>query len=295
MKRKKAVCLHSSSITDVERGEILCSDCGVIFSEKIVDNTRVSHNASKEEYLKKSQTGPGISLAMYDGGLFTVIGANTDSSGTKISKNAKSAFYRLRKWDRRAKSNSATRNMGSAFTLLHGMKTKLGIPETALEDAAYLYRKVISLKLGRGRSIAPLIAASLYLTCRDAGIPRSLDDVAKAAGIKRKNLSRNVRLLVRKLGLIPQQYDETAFVTKISNNLGVSEKTKRDALYILKKIKENTVTTGKNPIALAAGVVHLYCIQNGEKIVQNKIAKVSSVSAVTIRNTTAEIKKILNL
>ena len=41
-------------------------------------------------------------------------------------------------------------------------ENKLGIPDNVVENAAYLYRKIVSAKLTRGRTMASLISASLY-------------------------------------------------------------------------------------------------------------------------------------
>ena len=72
-----------------------------------------------------------------------------------------------------------TSSLSKAFTLLHGMKTKLGVSDNVVENAAYIYRKVVNAKLTRGRTMASLISASLYASCRMNNIPRTLDDIAE--------------------------------------------------------------------------------------------------------------------
>ena len=215
-------CMHFSSVTDVDRGEVLCSGCGLVLVEKAVDNLNSNSGFSKDGYRSNERTGPSNSLTMYDKGLYTVIGANRDSSGNMINGKAKSTFSRLRIWDRRSKSDSTSRNMGNAFTTLDGMRAKLGIPENVSEKAAYIYRKAKAKDLSRGRSITPLIAASLYLACRESGIPRSLNDIAEASNVKRKILSRTVRIFVKKLGHTLQQYDQNSFISRICNSMGIS-------------------------------------------------------------------------
>ncbi len=288
-------CIHFSSVTDVDRGEVLCSGCGTVLIEKTIDNHQSFSRSSKDNPHTNSGSGPSSSLTMYDKGLYTVMGANKDSSGHLINGKTKSTFTRLRLWDQRSKSDTLNRNMGKAFTTLDSLRVKLGIPEGTSEKAAYIYRKAIAKKLGRGRSVTPLITASLYVACRESGITRSLSDVASAANVRRRILSRTVRVLVKAMELNLQQYDENAFISKICNTLSISEKTKRDAVKILAKLKAVGVSEGKNPVALAAASVYLSNLKNNEHIVQNDIAKVAGVSAVTVRNRTFEIKKILKL
>ena len=150
-------------------------------------------------------------------------------------------------------------------------------------------------KLTSGRTIAPFIVASLYIACRETNTPRSIDDLAKHANIKRTTISRAIRITLRSLNLKLKQYDIEKFVTRIANDINCKEKTKRDALNILHRAKNLGLVEGKNPIAMACASVYIACSQNDETPGQAKLSKVSSVSAVTIRNLTAKIKNKLKL
>ena len=281
-------------VTDSERGEMFCGNCGLVLVQKMADTSHENHGYTQEEYMTQTRTGPATSLTMHDKGLSTVIGADKDSAGNKISGKTKSEFNRLRIWDQRSKSRQ-TASLSKAFTLLHGLKTKLGIPDSVIENAAYIYRKTVTKKLTRGRTMSSLIAAALYASCRENSIPRTLDDIAKAANVERRILSRDLRTLIKKLDLNLNQYDTSSFIVKISNTLNLKEKTKRDAIDILKKCEKKQITAGKNPVAQAAASLYIACILNGEKISQKKFADVSGVSDVTVRNRAVLIKKTLKI
>ena len=62
-----------------------------------------------------------------------------------------------------------------------------------------MYRKALEKGLVRGRSISALVAAALYAACRDTETPRTLKDVANASNIKKKDVARCYRLLIREL------------------------------------------------------------------------------------------------
>ncbi len=281
-------------ITDSERGEIVCGGCGLILVQNMADTSYENNGYTLEGFMKLARTGPATSLTMYDKGLSTIIGTNKDFSGNTLSSKTKYEFNRLRTWDQRSKSrNIAT--LSRAFTLLHGMKTKLGIPDNVVENAAYIYRKIVSAKLTRGRTMTSLISASLYAACRENNVPRTLDDIANAGNIERRILSRDLRTIIRKLGLNLNQYDITLFISKISNNMNLKEKTKRDAFEILKRCEKEQITAGKHPVAQAAASLYISCIMNGEKISQKKFSVESGVSDVTIRNSVVLIKKTLKL
>ena len=287
-------CKTYPAITDSERGEIVCGGCGLILLQNMADASYENNGYSSENFMKLSRTGPATSLTMNDRGLSTVIGSNKDSTGKSLPSKTKYEFNRLRTWDQRSKSRK-TASLSKAFTLLHGMKTKLGISNNVVENAAYIYRKVVSAKLTRGRTMASLIAASLYAACRENNIPRTLDDIANAGNIERRILSRDLRTIIKKLELNLNQYDTTSFISKISNNMNLREKTKRDAFKILDLCEKEQITAGKHPVAQAAASLYISCIMNGEKISQKKFAVESGISDVTIRNRVNLIKKTLKL
>ena len=281
-------------ITDSERGEMFCGGCGLVLVQNIADTSHESNGYSQEDFMKLTRTGPATSLTMHDKGLSTVIGINKDFSGNALSSKTKYEFNRLRVWDQRSKSRS-TATLSKAFTLLNGMKTKLGISDNVVESAAYIYRKIVSAKLTRGRTMASLVSASLYAACRENNLPRTLDDIANAGNIERRILSRDLRTIIKKLGLNLNQYDISSFISKISNNMNLKEKTKRDAFDILKRCEPEGIIAGKHPVAQAAASLYIACITNGEKISQKKFSKESGVSDVTIRNRVALIRKTLKI
>ena len=287
-------CKAYPTITDSERGEIVCGGCGLILLQNMTDASYGNGGYSQEDFMKLSRTGPATSLTMNDRGLSTVIGANKDSTGKALPSKTKYEFNRLRTWDQRSKSRK-TASLSKAFTLLHGMKTKLGISDNVVENAAYIYRKAVSAGLTRGRSMASLIAASLYAACRENNMPRTLDDIADAGNIERRILSRDLRTIIKKLELSLNQYDTASFISKISNNMNLREKTKRDAFKILDRCERKQITAGKHPVAQAAASLYISCIMNGERISQKKFAAESGISNVTIRNRTVLIRKTLKL
>ncbi len=287
-------CKTYPAITDSERGEIVCGGCGLVLVQNMSDASYENNGFTQESFMKLARTGPATSLTMHDRGLSTVIGTNNDSTGKALSGKTKYEFNRLRMWDQRSKSkNLAT--LSKAFTLMNTIKTKLGIPNNVVENAAYIYRKAVDAKLTRGRTTVSLVSAALYAACRENNIPRTLDDIAGAGNVERRILSRDFRTIVKKLELNLNQYDTTSFISKISNDMNLKEKTKRDAFDILRRCENENITAGKHPVGQAAASLYIACIINNEKISQRKFSIMSGVSDVTIRNRSVLIKKTLRI
>jgi transcription initiation factor TFIIB len=296
MKCVQKLCLDSTVVTDNDTGEVICSRCGSVLAEKIESFGPEHYTQSAEQYFDKSRTGSKSTLAIDDRGLSTVIGVkNEDATGRSLSYDMKNTFNRLRLWDSRSKSRSTERSLRSAFMLLGTLKEKLGIPDSVVENTAYLYRKAVAKKLTRGRNISALLAAALYVSCKDANIPRTLNDVSKSANLKPNDVSKHLRLLVESLDLKLASYDSSDFVSRIASTVGIGEKSRRNALVILASAKEKGLIEGKNPIAMAATSLYLSSVMNKENKTQREIARASGISEVTIRSRTRFLIEVLNL
>lgn len=290
-------CVKGPLITDEQKGEVMCGSCGQVLIEKMEDSDNAEYRVNTpEQYLNRSRTGTPTSLAVHDQGLATSIDyADRDASGNSLSGYMKETFRRLRTWDNRSKSTGVDRNFKQAFMLLDTIKAKLIIPDSVVEETAYIYRKAVAKHMTRGRSITSLILASLYAACRATNTPRTLYDIASAGNIRKGELSLAYRKLVNSLDLRLQPYDPVEFVTRVCSIMGLSEKTRRDAVNIILKSKEKEIAYGKNPMSLVAGALYLASEINKEKKTQDEMAKTCGISNVTIRNIGIMLRKKLKL
>lgn len=296
MKCVQKTCGNSVVVTDVNTGEVLCTNCGSVLEEKIESFGPEYQTRGFEQYMEKSRSGSKSTLALDDMGLSTIIGTkNKDATGNSLTYDMKNTFERLRMWDSRSKSSSVERSLKTAFVLLNTVKEKLAIPDTVIEKTAYLYRKALAKKMTRGRNISALVSAALYVSCKESGVPRTLNDIANAANVKVNDVSKHLRILVEKLDLRLASYDSADFVSRIASSVGIGEKTQRDALSILASAKKKGLVEGKNPIAMAATSLYLSSIMNKESKTQREIARASGISEVTIRSRTKFLSDVLNL
>jgi transcription initiation factor TFIIB len=170
------------------------------------------------------------------------------------------------------------------------LKDKLGLSDVIIEKTAYIYRKAQSKMLIRGRTISGVVAAAIYIACREMGAPRTLKDIATACNVKRKELAKNYRLIYTRLDLKIPQLDPMKCIAKVANIAKLSEKTKRKAAEIMSNVTKREISAGKDPMGIAASVLYLSSLSNDEKITQADIAKAAGVTEVTIRNRAKDLK-----
>jgi len=288
-------CGSGKKVTDAESGEIVCSSCGFVMSERIEDSGPEHRNFMDGQ--DTSRTGTATSLSRHDMGLATIINPyNQDASGKPLSSSMKTILGRLRIWDSRSQAHkSSDRNFRVAFNELYKLKDKLGLSDSIIEKTAYIYRKAVEKNLVRGRSISALLGASLFAACRESETPRTLKDIEQVSAVKRKELAKCYRIIVEKLDLRMPVVSSIQCVARISNKIGISEKSKRLAVKILKDYEQSGNVAGKSPTGLAAAALYLACVNTGEHFSQKNIAGASTITEVTIRNRAADIRKKLNL
>lgn len=294
LKEKCLRCGKDSLMTDLESHEVFCSKCGMVINEKVWDSqSELTFTNSSN----RSHAGNKTSLTSHDRGLSTVINsADKDSTGNSLSISMKSSLRQLRKLDYQSKTKTSTdRNLQYALTELLKMKDKLSLSEAIMEKASYIYRKALEKKLVRGRSIVALAAASLYAACRESETPRTIREISRSIGIKRKDLSVCYRMIFRELELKMPVADSISCVAKIASGADLSEKVKRNAIKILKDAKKENALAGKHPMAVAASALYLASIKTRDPATQKSIADASGVTEVTIRNRCKSLKRTISI
>ncbi len=286
-------CIHLTSLFDDNTGEQICRKCGQILDNNMIDYSYDGFN----EDLKNLRTGPKISITIHDGGLSTVIGrSNFDSSGKAVSHGMKGNLSRMRMWDSRSKfSSTAHWNLSIALVEINKLKEKMSLSDAIIERAAYFYRKASEKKLIRGRTVKGIVGACIYAACRDLGTTRTIIEISKCMAERRNIIAKSYRLLFQQLSLEVPVPDSTSSIIRFSNNLELSEKVKRDAIFFLDTLKERQVVAGKKPDSVAATVVYMACIKNNESVSQQKISEISGITSITIRNRLKEFTKYVPL
>jgi transcription initiation factor TFIIB len=290
-------CGSGDLVEDYDLGEVICHKCGLVLSEHAMNRGPEWRAFTKEERESRGRVGIPISYSIHDKGLSTVIDrVNRDAYGRQLPLATRLEMLRLRKWQIRTRvHSSADRNLAQAMAELDRLTDRLHIPAPVKERAAITYRKALDNGLVRGRSIAAIAAASLYAACRLTETPRTLKDVSAASRIKKKDVARCYRLLVRELDLRMPVEDPVKCISKIATRVGITMPTQRRAIQIIEEAKKKGIVAGKDPMGLAAAALYVACVLEGEKKTQKEIAEVANITEVTVRNRYKGLKDFLKL
>jgi len=291
-------CGSINLVTDHKHGEIVCKKCGLVLEDGIFDFGPEWRAFDEEQKSKRARTGGPVKFAKLNKGLTTEIDRyDRDIRGGAIQPERKAQLYRLRKWQRRSRmSDSVQRNLSIALPELDRMCAYLNIPNNIKEECAMWYRKAVSKGLVRGRSIESVVAAIIYLISRKHALPKTLEELADASGVKKKDIGRSYRFACRRLEIRMPVATPMDYVPRFASELGLSGETEAKAIEILKEAREKGVTSGRGPTGVAAAAIYLAGKLTNDKQTQKGIAgRLAGVTEVTIRNRYEEIARELGI
>ncbi|MDE1762069.1 MAG: transcription initiation factor IIB family protein [Candidatus Micrarchaeota archaeon] len=277
---------------DSERGEIVCTGCGLVTTERTHEN-RLEAEPSEQHNSIKLPFGSSV----------VIDGRNKDFSQKPIYGAAAEHAKRLRLANRRARGNYTEVTLGKVAPIIEGWCTKLDLNQAAIDRVQYLFRQARELGLTKGRGPEVLVAASIYFACREMGINRTLKEVSNVSGIKEKRIRPAFRQLTEGMEgyaqnrpapkhkvKLPSLPKASHYVSKIGSAVGASQKSQRDALEIVRKTEGHIDFEGKFQVRIVAAALFASCIRNGEKVHQYDIAAAARVTGITIRNNFKALK-----
>ncbi len=287
-------CGSNSMLYDDQRGEIICSDCGLVANSVIFSREPEWRAYNSEEEKAKVRVGLPTTV-LNNREMRTVIGGKSrDSYGKQLNTATQAKFARLSQMDERIQDRT-TRNLKSALMELKRIKSHLDLSSDICETAVLLYKLALNQDLIKGRSVIGMMSAAIYLACRKKNAAVTLKDTAEIANISTKELGRCIRIFLQNIKVTSALPDPVKLVNRLGENLGLTMYTRKVAIDLLAEAKDRKLTIGKIPMSLAAAAIYIASIQTGERRTQQQIAIPARTTPVTIRNRFKELAKGLGL
>lgn len=258
----------------------MCGSCGYVIMERTERPGREWRSLGGEESVEHERAGAPLSPKKPDLGLATEIGR---------MKGAE----KLRFWQKRTLYTPKERSLRRGLSLVDSLSSKLNLGKAATDQAAHIFRKAVKAKFLRGRSIKSVAASAVYSSCREHGIPRSLDLVAQVGGVDRKVLSRHYRSLLVLFSIKVPQMEPDQYIPILASELEIDERIARKAYALLRRARRNGLAAGMDPRGLAAGALYVAGLSEETHAVQKKLARVAGVSAFTLRKRAHLLHKYL--
>ncbi|MDG5776814.1 transcription initiation factor IIB [Haloarculaceae archaeon H-GB2-1] len=275
--------------------EVVCEECGLVVESDVIDRGPEWRAYTSQERDSLSRVGAPQTKLMHDKGLTTEIDwRNKDANDRALGPKQREKTRRLRTWQKRIRTRGSNeQNLRFALSEIQRMASSLDVPRSVRESAATLYRQALVEDLLRGRSIESVSSACLYGACREADIPRSLEEMSEIARVERIDIGRAYRAVAAALDLEFEPIDPRRFVPRFASQLDLSEDVRTDAHSIIEDCTSRGLHSGKSPTGVAAAALYNASIRCGEKRTQQEIADVAHVTTVTIRKRYQEQREVI--
>ena len=289
---------QSALIDDVHNGEKICSGCGLVAMEQMSDYGPESRATNLEDKMKLARATGQTTYSQHDLGIRTEIAIGTkDFSGKTINSEVANQMYNLRKWQTRIRvASPRERRLANILSKVGETCQALSLSRNVIESASMIYRNFEGQFDAKGKSVACMSAATIYMACKQCDVVRSLDEICKATGSSKeekmnvKLTAKYYRMLVMELG------SNTApvvtldkYISKIANLAKLEVRVERLAAEIAEKTQDHNLADGKAPNGLAAAYLYIASTLLGQSILQRDVSSIAGITEVTIRNRCKEI------
>ena len=289
---------QSSLVDDVQNGEIICSGCGVVVADQMVDHGPETISSNLEDRMKLARATGQTTYSQHDLGITTEISISTkDFSGKTINREVANQMHNLRKWQQRVRvSSPRERRLANVLSKMGETCDGLNLSRNVLETASMIYRNLDGHVDVKGKSVASITAATIYMACKQCDVVRSLEEICKGicapkdVKSKTKLAARYYRTMVMEMGqLSAPVVTMDKYISKIANMTQTEVRVERLALEIAEKTKDSSIADGKAPNGIAAAYLYVASVLLGQNVLQRDVSSIAGVTEVTIRNRCKEI------
>ncbi|XP_066965289.1 transcription initiation factor IIB [Macrobrachium rosenbergii] len=263
-------------IEDYRAGDQICSECGLVVGDRVIDVGSEWRTFSNEKANSDPSRVGGAENPLLNGSdLSTIIGPGAGGAGFD-------AFGGPRYQNRRSMSSS-DRALINAFREIANMADKINLPKAIVDRANVLFKQVHDGKNLKGRSNDAIASASLYIACRQEGVPRTFKEICAVSKISKKEIGRCFKLILKALETQVDLITTGDFMSRFCSNLGLPASVQKGATHIARKAVDLDIVPGRSPISVAAAAIYMASQASEDKKTQKEIGDIAGVADVTIR------------
>ncbi|KAH9387503.1 transcription factor IIIB 90 kDa subunit, partial [Nematocida major] len=254
---KCGICSSSKIETDTARDISYCTSCGLVIEEStIVSDVQFAQDTKGSSVLQGQYISTGDSKKLVAGKFIT-----TNHTAT-IKAMAKS------------------------------IGESLGIGETQINSAMRWYNLSLQFNFTRGRKTQVLLAACLYITCREEETPHMLVDFAYVLRINVFKIGSVFLKLTRLLNVSVPLVDPSLFVPRFCSKLQLSgQGIPKTALRLISRMDRDWIVIGRKPAGICGAAILIASRIHGSERTVEEVASVVKVCEATINKRLSEMKE----
>ncbi|XP_027428572.1 transcription factor IIIB 90 kDa subunit isoform X1 [Zalophus californianus] len=252
---------------DAARGDAVCTGCGSVLEDNII--------VSEVQFVENS------------GGGSSAVGQFVSLDGAGKTPTLGGGFHVNLGKESRAQTLQNGRRQ------IHHLGSQLQLNQHCLDTAFNFFKMAVSKHLTRGRKMAHVIAACLYLVCRTEGTPHMLLDLSDLLQVNVYVLGKTFLLLARELCINAPAIDPCLYIPRFAHLLEFGEKNHEvsmTALRLLQRMKRDWMHTGRRPSGLCGAALLVAARMHDFRRTVKEVISVVKVCESTLRKRLTEFE-----
>jgi transcription initiation factor TFIIB len=227
------------------------------------------------------------------------------SFGCKVLCSTKSTYEmrKIRKWTEWQSMPHKEKSLYDEFQFITIMAQNAGIPKIFIDDAMAIHKDISEQKMFRGMNRDGIKSASIYISCRLNGCPRTAHEIAEIFKLDKTSATNGCSMAVSILHNIQRNYEPSrqtelcstkpsAFIERYCSKLNMNNELTMLSKFIAKKVEDNNIINDNTPHSIAAGIVYFIAQNCNMNINKLDIKVICGVSEVTINKCFKKLENI---
>ena len=227
------------------------------------------------------------------------------SFGCKVLCNSKSSYEmkKIRKWAEWQSMPHKEKSLYDEFQFITTMAQNAGIPRIFIDYAMIIHKDISEQKMFRGVNRDGIKSASIYISCRLNGCPRTAHEIAEIFKLDKTSATNGCSMAVNILHNIERNVEPSqktdlcitlpsSFIERYCSRLNFNQELTLVCKFVANKVEQNNIINDNIPHAIAAGIVYFVahnCYLNISKV---DIKGICGVSEVTINKCFKKLEAI---
>ena len=227
------------------------------------------------------------------------------SFGCKLLCNTKTSYEmkKISKWTSWQSMPYKEKALYDEFQFITTMAQNAGIPKIFIDDAMVIHKDISEQKMFRGLNRDGIKSASIYISCRLNGCPRTAHEIAEIFKLDKPSATKGCSMAVNILSNIERNISTefqsdlctttpSSFIERFCSMLGINAELTMLSKFIANKIEKNNIITDNTPHAIAAGIIYFVSQACKLSVTKNDIYLKCGVSEVTINKCFKKMESI---
>jgi len=216
------------------------------------------------------------------------------SYGCKVLCSSKSSYEmkKIRKWTEWQSMPHKEKSLYEEFQFITIMAQNSGIPKIFIDEAMAIHKDISEQKMFRGLNRDGIKAASIYISCRLNGCPRTAHEISEIFKLDKTsatngcstaiNILNNIERNIEQAPTILETTTPSSFIERYCSKLNMNSELTMLCKFIANKVEKNSIILDNAPHAIASGIVYFISVNCNLDITKLEIKQISGISEVTI-------------